>query len=212
MSINTSFTGNLSFNVALNLCFQTPVKMISVFCRRALVSPTVMLNLRPNTALIEAATLLRQTCCARSRTFWLLSKLRTAAARFKLERLVRSAFKSPASRFVFCSALGYHKDGLRHVLYHPPNPQSSPVADLAEELRLLSLRNQIVQILWQIFGVIKILFRTLEMCFIIAPLVITAPLALKFEGFQDRWFRLLVATIEKCGPVYVKLGQWASTR
>ncbi len=50
------------------------------------------------------------------------------------------------------------------------------------------------------------------MCFLVSPLVITAPLALKFQRFQNQWFRLLVATIETCGPVYVKLGQWASTR
>ena len=34
-----------------------------------------------------------------------------------------------------------------------------------------------------------------------------------FTGFRHRyWFRLLVYTIERCGPVYVKLGQWAATR
>ena len=29
---------------------------------------------------------------------------------------------------------------------------------------------------------------------------------------KDPWFRLLVKIIQECGPVYVKLGQWASTR
>ena len=184
--------------------------MISVFCKKAFLSPSVMVTLRPNNALSDARHLLRQSCWTRPRTWCFLSKLRTSA-RSRLVPLIRSAIKSPA-KFVFCSALGYHKDGLRHVLYHPPRPQNSISAALTEELLQLGVIQRVAQFLWQVFEVLKILFRTAQMCLFITPLVISAPLALKFEGFQERWFRLLVATIETCGPVYVKLGQWASTR
>ena len=184
--------------------------MISVFCKKAFFSPSVMLSLRPNTALNEASHLLRQSCLTRPRTLCSLSKLRTVA-RSRLDKLVRSVFKSPA-RFVFCSALGYHKDGLRNVLFHPPRPQNTTCTDFTEELRRLGCLQRVGQLLWRIFEVLKILFRTVQMCLFVAPLVISAPLALKFDGLQERWFRLLVATIEICGPGYVKLGQWASTR
>ena len=128
--------------------------------------------------------------------------------RFKLSRIILSVFKSPG-KYAFASALGYHKDGLRHVLFHRPK---LPEAQSEEKVLRLGFFDRFFQLLWKIFGVIKIIVRTLHMCLLVSPLIITAPLALKSERFQEFWFKLLISTIELCGPVYVKLGQWASTR
>lgn len=60
---------------------------------------------------------------------------------------------------------------------------------------------------------LKIFLRSVQMAVLLTPLVITAPLAIYFpQRCQDIWLKLLVKTIQVCGPVYIKLGQWASTR
>ena len=50
------------------------------------------------------------------------------------------------------------------------------------------------------------------MTIIVTPLILSAPVALYLTSYQEMWFDLLIRTIQACGPVYVKLGQWASTR
>ena len=59
---------------------------------------------------------------------------------------------------------------------------------------------------------LKVIIRSIQMAIIISPLLITAPIALYFVSFQKSWLNMLVNTIQTCGPVYTKLGQWASTR
>ena len=57
----------------------------------------------------------------------------------------------------------------------------------------------------------KLVWRCLEFFFILAPCLATLPL-LKWRRSRARWLRLLVSTLERCGPVGIKWGQWASTR
>ena len=59
---------------------------------------------------------------------------------------------------------------------------------------------------------LKIVIRTVQMVIIIMPLLLSAPIAVYIKSFQPYWLNLLVNTIQTCGPVYTKLGQWASTR
>ena len=59
---------------------------------------------------------------------------------------------------------------------------------------------------------LKIVVRTVQMVIIVTPLLISAPIAVYIKSFQPIWLNLLVNTIQTCGPVYTKLGQWASTR
>jgi aarF domain-containing kinase len=63
-----------------------------------------------------------------------------------------------------------------------------------------------------VLNLLKILLRTIKLAILLTPLVLSAPIAIYFDSSRDPWFRLLVKTIQICGPVYVKLGQWASTR
>ncbi len=59
---------------------------------------------------------------------------------------------------------------------------------------------------------LKIVLRSIQMAILTAPLVLTAPFAMYIPKYQEFWLRLLVITIQLCGPVFIKLGQWASTR
>ena len=137
------------------------------------------------------------------RTFFRISRI------IRFSRILQSAFVKSSSRFLFCSALGFHKDGLRHVLFHPPIlPNKIPI----EKDKNVGFFQKLYRLFARIFQILKIIFRTLHMCLLVTPLILIAPLALKFERIQDFWFRLLVSSIQACGPVYVKLGQWASTR
>ena len=60
---------------------------------------------------------------------------------------------------------------------------------------------------WQ-FG--RICMRILELLWQLAPLLLSLPLI--HTPMRARWLRLLVRTLERCGPVGIKWGQWASTR
>lgn len=128
--------------------------------------------------------------------------------RNRLCRIIQSIFNSPG-RILFCSALGYHRDGIRNVIYCPPN---LPCVEVVEETNKVGFFERLSRLFRKIFQVLKILLRTLQMCLLISPLILTAPLAMKSEWFQNYWFKFLIPIIEICGPVYVKLGQWASTR
>ena len=129
--------------------------------------------------------------------------------RNRLRRIIQSVFSSPG-RILFCSALGYHRDGLRSVIYCSPNLPCIEVLD--EGTKKIGFFERLSRLFRKIFHVLKILLRTLQMCLLISPHILTAPLAMKSEWFQKYWFKYLIPIIEICGPVYVKLGQWASTR
>lgn len=59
----------------------------------------------------------------------------------------------------------------------------------------------------------RIIWRCLELVCILAPCLLTLPLLrVRTLRLRARWLRLLVATLERCGPVGIKWGQWASTR
>ncbi len=90
----------------------------------------------------------------------------------------------------------------------PLNPASNFVCDPVNNVSSSSKTSW----LQDVIAVIKILFRTVQMAVMFTPLLVSAPFALYIDRLKDPWFRLLVKTIQECGPVYIKLGQWASTR
>jgi aarF domain-containing kinase len=63
----------------------------------------------------------------------------------------------------------------------------------------------------QIRTLARIVWRCLELLCTLGPCLATLPL-LKLKALRARWLRLLVLTLERCGPVGIKWGQWASTR
>ena len=64
----------------------------------------------------------------------------------------------------------------------------------------------------QLIEALRTLIRSIQMTIIVTPLILSAPVALYLTSYQEMWFDLLIRTIQACGPVYVKLGQWAATR
>ena len=56
----------------------------------------------------------------------------------------------------------------------------------------------------------RVLRRVLALLWLLAPVLCTLP-QLRTR-LRARWLRTLVATLERCGPVGIKWGQWASTR
>ncbi len=55
--------------------------------------------------------------------------------------------------------------------------------------------------------------RAFHLAILCGPLFLATPLALWWPSrYLDGWCDLLVWTVERCGPVSTKLGQWASTR
>jgi len=107
--------------------------------------------------------------------------------------------------------LGFHPDGERPRLFQPQSYSLQNV--LAAERKARSQVSLLKSLVTKAIVLILVIFRTVRMVLLVSPLVMTAPLALYSSGFrQNYWFGLLVYTIERCGPVYVKLGQWAATR
>ena len=107
--------------------------------------------------------------------------------------------------------LGFHPDGERPRLFQPQSYSLQNV--LAAERKARAKASLVKAFFSKALEVILVIFRTVRMVLVASPLVITSPLALYSTGFRNRfWFALLVYTIERCGPVYVKLGQWAATR
>ena len=57
---------------------------------------------------------------------------------------------------------------------------------------------------------LRIVFRCFELLAMLTPTLVTLPL---FKTpLRAQWLKLLVSTLERCGPVGIKWGQWASTR
>ena len=59
---------------------------------------------------------------------------------------------------------------------------------------------------------LRLIIRSVQMTILITPLIISAPIAVYSTSGREVWLSLLVKTVQACGPVYIKLGQWASTR
>nr|CTP80753.1 Bm8209 [Brugia malayi] len=56
------------------------------------------------------------------------------------------------------------------------------------------------------------LFRIVSLSLFFTPLLITSPIAYFWSGFGELWWRWLLWMVQRSGPTFIKLGQWASTR
>ncbi|VDO49269.1 unnamed protein product [Onchocerca flexuosa] len=62
------------------------------------------------------------------------------------------------------------------------------------------------------FPIRRILFRTVSLSLFFTPLLITSPIAYFWSGFEELWWRWMLWMVQRSGPTFIKLGQWASTR
>ncbi|KHJ35357.1 putative abc1 family protein [Erysiphe necator] len=58
----------------------------------------------------------------------------------------------------------------------------------------------------------RIGFRFLYLVFIFVPVMFTSPILWCGSDAKEWWFRFLVRGMEKAGPTFIKLGQWAASR
>ncbi|XP_069696637.1 uncharacterized aarF domain-containing protein kinase 2-like isoform X2 [Periplaneta americana] len=68
------------------------------------------------------------------------------------------------------------------------------------------------KVLWKIWDFCLIVLRVIELTFIFVPLIILYPITRISVKSKNVWYKLLLFDLEFCGPIFVKLGQWASTR
>lgn len=54
--------------------------------------------------------------------------------------------------------------------------------------------------------------RLMWLLFLFAPVVVSAPIAVRHDLMRNDWLRLLRRTLERAGPAFIKWGQWAATR
>ena len=92
---------------------------------------------------------------------------------------------------------------LAHAI--PSQNAEANIVLVGQQEKTLSWLNRLIQFL-------KFLLRSLQMTILVSPLLLSAPFAVYIVSFQKHWLNMLVSTIQTCGPVYTKLGQWASTR
>uniref|UniRef100_A0A1I7VUF9 Atypical/ABC1/ABC1-C protein kinase n=1 Tax=Loa loa TaxID=7209 RepID=A0A1I7VUF9_LOALO len=59
---------------------------------------------------------------------------------------------------------------------------------------------------------IKIMLRIVSLSLFFTPLLITSPIAYFWSSFGELWWRWLLWMVQRSGPTFIKLGQWASTR
>lgn len=85
-------------------------------------------------------------------------------------------------------------------------PRESPAARSAAEPAGVAAR------ISSCYRIVCIVIRMLRLTVICLPLVVLAPLAAVVQSFESVWNIVMLRTIESCGPVFIKLGQWASTR
>ncbi len=68
-------------------------------------------------------------------------------------------------------------------------------------------------VLLDVVSALSTLLRACQLTVLCTPLFVATPLVLWWPGrYLERWCDLLVWTVERCGPISTKLGQWASTR
>jgi len=66
---------------------------------------------------------------------------------------------------------------------------------------------------WIIPSTWELILRSVKLCYIFLPILIASPLYLFHNEGIDRWLNeRLRCSLEQAGPVFIKLGQWASTR
>uniref|UniRef100_A0A0R3RZ77 Flavodoxin-like domain-containing protein n=1 Tax=Elaeophora elaphi TaxID=1147741 RepID=A0A0R3RZ77_9BILA len=59
---------------------------------------------------------------------------------------------------------------------------------------------------------IKIMLRIVSLSLFFTPFLITFPFAYFWSGFEELWWRWMLWMLQRSGPTFIKLGQWASTR
>lgn len=69
-----------------------------------------------------------------------------------------------------------------------------------------------VWVLCKILDFCAVLLRAIQLTCVFMPLIVVYPLTFISVRLRSLWYKLLLFDLEFAGPIFVKLGQWASTR
>lgn len=100
------------------------------------------------------------------------------------------------------------------VVYHQPYPvpiDFMPSMEEAESEEGFCIFKFLHGLIKRIYNFFRTWFRFFHLVLIFGPVVIASPM-LVIPSLPKYWYRLLVWEIHNAGPVFIKLGQWASTR
>ncbi|VDN21674.1 unnamed protein product [Gongylonema pulchrum] len=69
-----------------------------------------------------------------------------------------------------------------------------------------------MQIQWSIIWSVNLLCRLVTLTVFFVPLGMFLPVAYFWSTFREYWWRCAIWLVQRSGPTFIKLGQWASTR
>lgn len=118
------------------------------------------------------------------------------------------------------SFLGYHKDGKRRRIFQPDTDSlaqrqqdAARTSEINRKIRNKTLLGRILAVYVWLTEMVFVVFRTIQLGIYFLPLVLSAPIARYNHWFRVKiWYEMLVKILEQSGPIFVKMGQWASTR
>lgn len=93
--------------------------------------------------------------------------------------------------------------------YHAPLHEQ--IEEMKKEVLPKSLVQRIVVVFHKLGSCFHLVFRAVHLMIVFSPTVLTSWI-LFFPSLRVYWYRLLVATLQVTGSLFMKLGQWASTR
>ena len=95
-----------------------------------------------------------------------------------------------------------------HCYYEPLHEQ---IEEMKKEVLPKSLMQRIVVVFHKLGSCFRLVFRAVHLMIVFSPTVLTSWILI-FPSLRVYWYRLLVATLQVTGSLFMKLGQWASTR
>ena len=85
--------------------------------------------------------------------------------------------------------------------------------EINRKIRNKTLLGRILAVYVWLTEMVFVVFRTIQLGIYFLPLVLSAPIARYNHWFRVKiWYEMLVKVLEQSGPIFVKMGQWASTR
>jgi len=80
------------------------------------------------------------------------------------------------------------------------------------ENHISGILSHFIWVLCKIVDFCLTLLRVIQLTCVFMPLMVVYPLTLISVRLRSLWYKLLLFDLELSGPIFVKLGQWASTR
>ncbi|KAI3430417.1 hypothetical protein D9Q98_005012 [Chlorella vulgaris] len=96
--------------------------------------------------------------------------------------------------------------------YHVPQPEAQQAPNLRLELSLGEIRAVVARLVAALREELAVMLRGLFLFSLFLPAIVTAPICLLADVHRERWLQLLLWTLERAGPAFIKWGQWAATR